>query len=267
VNILEKIIEHKIQEVELQKANYCVDAYNLRKKCDELPETKSFKKVLAEKTIKDKIALIAEVKKASPSKGVIRDNFNPLEIALAYQNAGASAVSVLTDEKFFQGSIEYLINIAKAVNIPILRKDFIIDPFQVYQTRLIGADIILLIISALSIRQFKELYAISKDIGLDVIVEVHNEQEYDIAERAGAEIIGINNRNLKNFKVSIDQTLNLIRNKNISNKFIVSESGINSYSDINILKQNGISAVLVGEYFMKKDDIQYAVYELMKDLI
>jgi indole-3-glycerol phosphate synthase len=265
MNFLDKIIEYKKEEVKNQKKEF--DINELKDLCLKNISSISFIDKLKTANSSGKIALVAEVKKASPSKGLIRADFNPVEIARIYQEAGASAISVLTDEKFFQGPAQYLIDVKKITNLPVLRKDFIIDSFQIYQTKAMGADIILLIASALSNDQLVEFYKLSKDIGLEVLLEVHNEKEFDFALNMGAEIIGINNRNLETFEVSINNTIDLIKNKDISEKFIISESGISSYSDIKLLKNAGVSGVLIGESFMRQEDIARAIHEIMRDYI
>lgn len=266
MNILEEIINYKKEVVEAQKKQLGLTIDDLKSQIQELPHVISFEQKLKQKKQLNETALIAEVKKASPSKGIIRADFNPLEIALAYQTAGADAISVLTDEKFFQGNIDYLIEIKKHVNIPVLRKDFIIDPFQIYHSRLIGADIILLIVSALEKNKLKELYNLATDIGLEVLVETHNENEFEIAQHElGAKIIGINNRNLKTFEVSLDATVNIVKNKQIDDLFVISESGIFTNQDINYLRKFNISGVLVGESLIRQDNIIVAVNKLMNN--
>lgn len=263
MNFLDKIIEYKKTEVIEQKKHLNLNENQLETLCKDLPATKSFIKKLEKLKNTDNIALIAEIKKASPSKGLIRENFDPVSIAIAYQNAGVHAISVLTDKKFFQGSIQYLKDVRQVTDLPILRKDFIIDKFQIYQTRLMGADIILLIASALEISILKEYYNLAKSIGLEVLLEVHTEKELDLAVSLGAKLIGINNRNLETFEVSLDTTLNLICNKDLSGKFIISESGINNYSEVKLLQDNGVSGILAGESLMRQDNIEMAVKSLL----
>lgn len=243
MTILDEILNHKKQEVLKQKKNI-----------------RSFYKLLQD----GEFGVIAEVKKASPSKGVIREDFNPEEIAISYAHAGASAISVLTDEKFFQGNIQYLKSIRKLVELPLLRKDFIIDEFQVYETKLIGADIILLIASALDKVQLKDYYDLSSEIGLDVLLEVHDKKEFDIALETGAKIIGINNRNLKTFEVSLQNTLDIIKNEIPDGVFVISESGIQNNSDVKMLKDKGVSGVLVGESLMRENNIENALKNLIQ---
>ncbi|MFH0702195.1 MAG: indole-3-glycerol phosphate synthase TrpC [bacterium] len=263
MSFLNNIIEYKKIEVSREKTDFNQSFSELEKACQKPPPVKSFINSLKDCSEHNEIALIAEVKKASPSKGIIREVFDPVAIAIAYEKAGAKAISVLTDEKFFQGSIQYLKDIKKVVKLPVLRKDFIIDPFQIYQTRLIGADIILLIASVLEFSKLKEYYNLSKKIGLEVLIEVHTKEELDSVLKLDAKIIGINNRNLETFKVSIVNTINLIQNKNIFDKFIISESGINNYSDVVILKNAGVSGILVGESLIRQDNTEKAVLDIL----
>jgi len=262
MTILDTILEYKKTEVENQKK--ACSQEELINKCQNLPETKSFLSTLKKNKENNKISLIAEVKKASPSKGVIKADFKPVEIAEIYQKAGASAISVLTDENFFQGSIQYLKDIKKIVEIPILRKDFIIDEYQIYQTREMGADIILLIASALEKSQLKDFYNISKELGLDVLFEVHDKKEFDFALDINADIIGINNRNLKTFEISLNHTVDLIKDIKINNEYIISESGIDNFQDVTFLKAYGVDGILVGESLIKSNDIEKSVLDLLK---
>lgn len=262
MNILDTIIEYKKSEVQNNKKLCSLD--DLKQKCYSLSPPKSFLEILLNFKLKNKTALIAEVKKASPSKGIIREDFNPLEIAKIYQKTGAAAISVLTDEKFFQGSAEYLKEIKKNIDIPILRKDFIIDEYQIYETREMGADIILLIASALSKSKLKEFYSISKELGLTVLLEVHDKKEFDFALKINAEIIGINNRDLQTFEVCLDNTIELIKDKKFNNSFIISESGIHNNDDVKLLKSFGVDGILVGESLIKSSDIEKAVISLLE---
>jgi indole-3-glycerol phosphate synthase len=261
MNILETIIEHKKKEVEEQKKLYPLD--KLQENIKNCKNTKSLLEKLQTAKNANKVALIAEIKKASPSKGIIKEDFNPVEIAKIYEKAGASAISVLTDEKFFQGKIQYLKDVKNVVNIPVLRKDFIIDEYQVYQTREMGADIILLIAAALSKEQLQSFYSLSKKLGLDVLLEVHDKEEYEFAREINADIIGINNRNLKTFEISLENTINLIKDENLNNTFIISESGINSEEDVKILKSFGVGGILVGESLMKSNNIEQSIISLL----
>ena len=208
-----------------------------------------------------RVQLIAEVKKASPSRGVLCPNFNPVELAKTYAQGGATAISVLTDEKHFQGSIDHLTAIRKDVKLPLLRKDFIIDTYQVYESRACGADALLLIVAILSQEQLEELLSLSHSLGLKCLVEVHSEGEVERALLSGAEIIGTNNRDLNTFTTDINTTrrlLPLIPPRRI----VVSESGIKSRSDVEKLKDWGVNAVLVGEALVTSGDILSKMKEL-----
>ena len=262
MTILDTILKYKKTEVENQKKLCSID--ELINKCKNFPETNSFLNILKKNKENKKISLIAEVKKASPSKGIIKEDFNHVEIAQIYQNAGASAISVLTDEKFFQGSIQYLKDIKKISKIPVLRKDFIIDEYQIYQTREMCADIILLIAAALEKNQLIDFYKLSKKLGLDVLLEVHDKEEFDFALEINADIIGINNRNLKTFEVSLDTTINLIKDVKLNNNYIISESGIKTSEDVCFLKSYGVDGILVGESLIKSNDIEKSIINLLK---
>ena len=204
--------------------------------------------------------IIAEVKKASPSKGIIREDFNPVEIAKIY-NEVADAMSVLTEPHFFQGSIEYLKKINEISKIPLLRKDFIIDEFQIAEAYASGADFVLLIAKALNLKELQNLYNFAINTGLEVLFEIHDEEDLDKALKVGAEIIGFNHRDLKTFEMHMDLSEKLIKNLPKS-CIIVAESGINDFGTVKKLHQNGVDAFLVGEHFMRQNDIKKAVLEL-----
>lgn len=212
-----------------------------------------FEKALTQKSAPREIAFICEVKKASPSKGVIAVDFPYVDIARDYQAAGADAISVLTEPDFFQGSNEFLTDIKEQVTIPVLRKDFIIDAIQIYEASLIGADAILLICSILDTEQIKEYIGIADSLGLSALVEAHDEAEIEQALAAGARIIGVNNRNLKTFEVDIDNSIRL-RQLVPPEILFVSESGIRTPEDIAKLRKNGTDAVLIGETLMRSGD-------------
>jgi indole-3-glycerol phosphate synthase len=199
------------------------------------------------------LRIIAEIKKASPSKGVLREDFDPVKIALGYEKGGAAALSVLTDEKFFMGSLSYLRAIREAVGIPILRKDFIIDPYQVYEARLYGTDALLLIVSALAQDELEELLALTRSLGMNAVVEVHDEGELERALGAGCRIIGINNRDLRTFEVDLGVSARLSR-KIPGGVIVIAESGISSGDDIKNLMAQGVHVFLIGETFMKAAD-------------
>ncbi len=248
--ILKKIIEYKKEFIAERKRN--ISLKDIKLKIDACQEPRNFYTALLNpKTIP---SVIAEVKKASPSKGVIRIDFNYIEFAKSYEKNMASAISVLTDEKFFQGSDFFLTAIKANVNLPLLRKDFIIDEYQIFESLAIGADAILLIVKCLTPTQISDFIAVAKSLKLGVLVEVHNVKEAEIALSAGAAIIGINNRNLETFEVDLQHTVNV--SKSIPDTvLVVSESGIKTKDDISfLLKNSKIKAVLVGETLMRAKD-------------
>lgn len=257
--LLTKIIEHKKKEVEAAGARTPLE--DLKKRAGSICVRSAFKKSISRK---GHVNLIAEIKKSSPSRGLIRPDFDPLTIALSYQGAGAAAISVLTDERFFDGKLEYLKNISERMTVPILRKDFIIDEYQVYEAAVNGAEAVLLIAHILTHEELKRLYDLARELGMEVLLEVHNEEEVDKALSANASIIGINNRDLNTFEVDISTTERLIH-KIPENKVIVSESGIGSYEQIMFLKSLGVNAVLVGESLMRADNPADMVRRLMKN--
>lgn len=208
------------------------------------------------------ISLIAEAKKASPSKGLIRPDFDPVAIARAYEEAGAQAVSILTDEHFFQGSLDYIPMVRREVSLPVLRKDFIIHEIQIREARLSGADAVLLICSILEESRINDYLALSGELGMDSLVEVHDEWELEKALKAGSRLIGINNRNLQDFSVDLETTIRVSR-EIPEGMAVVSESGIKDYEDIRKLESAGITAVLVGESLMRAEDPAAAVRTLM----
>ncbi|WP_086287004.1 indole-3-glycerol phosphate synthase TrpC [Campylobacter sp. P0085] len=213
------------------------------------------------KSLKDGINIIAEVKKASPSKGVIRDNFDPLQIALEYERAGAWAISILCEPHYFLGSIEYLGLVRRFVNLPLLRKDFIIDRYQIAQARIYGADMILLIAKALDTKSLIELSNYANELNLTVLMEIHDEEDLEKALQTNAKLIGINHRNLKTFDMDMELSLKL-KELIPSDRVVVAESGLYSYNQILSLNQNGIRGFLIGEHFMRQDDIYQAVMDI-----
>lgn len=207
------------------------------------------------------IAVIAEVKKASPSKGIICQDFDPIKIATSYEEGGAEAISVLTDERFFQGSLEYIPLVRQTVKLPVIRKDFIIDELQIDQSNRYGADAILLIAAILVQEQLRDYLQMAAELGIDVLVEVHNEKELEKSLAAGSRIIGINNRDLRDFTVDLATTLRL--RQEIPDAIpVVSESGIRNRDDIRTLQDRGIIAVLIGESLMRSDDRAAALRKL-----
>ena len=213
------------------------------------------------KSLKDGINIIAEVKKASPSKGVIRDNFDPLQIALEYERSGAWAISVLCEPHYFLGSIEYLGLVRRFVNLPLLRKDFIIDRYQIAQARIYGADMILLIAKALDTKSLTELSNYANELNLTVLMEIHDEEDLEKALQTNAKLIGINHRNLKTFDMDMELSFKL-KELIPSDRVVVAESGLYSYNQILSLNQNGIRGFLIGEHFMRQDDIYQAVMDI-----
>ena len=243
--ILDTIVARKREEVELLKRNGIQIPESFRDK--EIPPPRGFIKAL---TDHEGVAIIAEAKKASPSKGVICPDFDPVAIAKNYEKMGAQAVSVLTDVDFFQGSLLYLMQVREAITLPAIRKDFIIDSLQVREAKAHGADAILLIVAILELESLIDLRAEAEELGMDVLVEVHDEGELEIALKADCGLIGINNRNLKDFSMDLNTTFRL---KEIipDSVAVVSESGLKSRDDIVALEQAGIEAALIGESLMR----------------
>lgn len=219
---------------------------------------RSFRKSL---TSLPRPAVIAEVKKASPSKGIISEDFRPAEQAVAYQKAGAAAVSCLTEEYYFKGSAEYFKAVRKAINLPMIRKDFIIDPYQLYEAKAMGADAVLLIAAILSEEQMKEYRIIAESLGMDVLAESHDEKELEAVIAAGCSIFGINNRNLKTFEVSLENTKRLAKLVP-DGGILVSESGIKTAEDMKFLADLGADAVLIGETLMRSGSVESSMREL-----
>lgn len=213
----------------------------------------------------DRLAVIAEVKKASPSKGLIQPDFDPVATAKAYEAAGADAVSVLTEEQYFQGSSAYLSAIRKAVSLPLLRKDFIFDPYQIYEARVLGADAVLLIAALLSTEAIREFLAVAKSVGLACLTEVHNEEELERVLSAGCPIVGINNRNLKTFAVDLNVTARLSKSLP-ADTILVAESGMQKSADLHMVRKQGADAVLIGETLMRSADIRAALSSLREGL-
>lgn len=258
-DILAKILETKKAEV--------ATARQMRSESDMLREAKSrkdlrgFARALEEKITQGKPAVIAEIKKASPSKGVIRENFNPVEIASSYAAHGAACLSVLTDVKFFQGSYDYLRQARAACSLPVLRKDFMIDPYQIVHARALGADCILLIVAALSPQQLREFESVATELGMDVLVEVHDRAELDVALELNTSLIGINNRNLRTFETSLQTTLDLLP-AIPEGKRVITESGILAPEDVKQMRDHDVHAFLVGEAFMRAPEPGAALHDL-----
>jgi indole-3-glycerol phosphate synthase len=227
------------------------------------PPIRSFSNAIAKKISANQLAIIAEIKKASPSKGVLRGSFHPVTIARSYEKGGATCLSVLTDHDFFQGSESDLQMARGACELPILRKDFIIDPYQVYEARVIGADCILLIAAALGDAIMVELAQLAEHLNMDVLVEVHNAEELERALALNTLLIGINNRNLRNFEAKLETTLSLLP-QIPADRLVVTESGIHTSTDIMKMKQAGVSAFLIGETFIRAADPGLRLTELLR---
>ena len=257
--ILDKIVTAKRRELERSQVELPLP--ELKKRISAKASALDFASALRG----DGVRVIAEVKKASPSKGLLCPDFDPIELAKTYANNGASAISVLTEEKYFQGSLNYLRDISNALGdkrLPLLRKDFIFDSYQIYESRAYGADCLLLIVAILTPERLGELLDLSHKLGMDCLVEVHNEAELETALRGGAKVIGINNRDLTTFVVDLSTTERL-RPLIPSDRIVVSESGIKDRSDMEKLKKWGVDAVLVGESLMSAPDIAAKMKELL----
>jgi indole-3-glycerol phosphate synthase len=250
-DILQTILRRKAEEVAERAAR--VPLAELSARCEGLPPTRGFAAALQAKIDAGLPAVIAEVKKASPSKGVIRPDFHPADIAASYERGGAACLSVLTDVDFFQGADEYLVQARGACALPVLRKDFTVDAYQVYEARLLGADCILLIVAALGDAALAELSHLALDLGMDVLVEVHDIDELERALQVGAPLVGINNRSLRTFDVSLQTTLDL-KQAVPGDRLLVTESGIATPDDVALMRGNGVHAFLVGEAFMRAPD-------------
>ena len=250
-DILKKIIHRKQQEIIERKQIKAEDS--LIDEAKEALPVRCFVHAMRQRMMADKPAVIAEIKKASPSKGVIRENFNPAEIAKSYQQGGACCLSVLTDVDFFQGSDEYLKQARAACDLPVIRKDFIIDTYQVYEARAMGADCILLIVAVLTDEQILLLHDLAHELGMDVLIEVHDEEELQRVLPLESDLIGINNRNLHTFETSLATTINLLT-QIPDDRIVVTESGIHSIEHIELMRGHQVDAFLVGEAFMRADD-------------
>ena len=250
-DILQKILAVKVQEV--AKAQTVKPLATIRAEAEQAVLARDFTGAIRARIAAGLAAVIAEIKKASPSKGVLRADFRPADIASSYARHGAACLSVLTDEQFFQGSADYLKQARDACKLPVLRKDFIVDEYQVYQSRLMGADAILLIASALNVVQMQNYEALAHSLGMAVLVEVHDGKELDAALHLTTPLIGINNRNLRTFKVSLQTTLDLLPCIP-KGRIVVTESGILKSEDVMHLRSHDVQTFLVGEAFMRAAD-------------
>lgn len=250
-DILNKILNTKHAEVNAAKAERPL--VQMRDDAAKAPAPRDFVGAIRGKIFIGMPAVIAEIKKASPSKGVIREDFRPAEIARSYEQGGAACLSVLTDEQYFQGGPAYLKQARAACNLPVLRKDFMIEAYQIYEARAMGADCILLIVAALDLPRMRELESIAHDLGMAVLVEVHDGAELDLALHLQTPLIGINNRNLRTFDVTLDTTLGLLA-RIPEDRIVVTESGIFTAEDVALMRQNRVDTFLVGEAFMRAPD-------------
>jgi len=258
MNILSEILASKKDEVNSLKQKYSISSFESMEffNNDNLGITKNL-------NTNNHISIIAEIKKASPSKGLIRKDFNHLHIAEAYMRHNVNAISVLTDEKYFAGNIEYLKQIASIKNLPLLRKDFIVDEFQIFESKAYGADLILLIAEALTKTQIKDFTQIASEIGIQILLEIHSEEEISKIDFEINMLIGINNRDLKTFKVNLDTTINL-KKLLPADVLVISESGINNREAIQLLKSNKVNGILIGEHLMRSDNLDYEL-KLLKE--
>jgi indole-3-glycerol phosphate synthase len=250
-DILERILARKVREVAARAE--AVPPVRLRRQLGQAPPPRGFLSAISGRLQQGRPAVIAEIKKASPSKGVLREDFQPAAIAASYERAGATCLSVLTDHDFFQGAPRYLQEAREACALPVLCKDFIVDPHQILEARVWGADCVLLIVAALQDPRLAELAAQAEDLGMDALVEVHDAEELQRALRLSVPLIGINNRNLRTFDTRLDTTLGLLPGIP-KDRTVVTESGIHSPEDVALMRSNGVHTFLVGEAFMRAPD-------------
>ncbi|HSC69574.1 MAG TPA: indole-3-glycerol phosphate synthase TrpC [Cellvibrio sp.] len=256
--VLRKIIARKWEEIAERKAQ--VSLAQLKQRAAVQPTARGFVNAIENKIAQGKAGVIAEIKKASPSKGVIREHFVPAELARSYEQGGAACLSILTDVDFFQGADTYLQEARASVSLPVIRKDFLVDEYQIYEACAMGADCVLLIVAALTPEKLKELNTLAQSIGLDVLVEVHDQAELDIALELPNKLIGINNRNLHTFDVTLETTYKLL-DKISSDRIVVTESGILAPADVQAMRSKNVNAFLVGEAFMRVDEPGVALAE------
>jgi indole-3-glycerol phosphate synthase len=274
-DILQKILATKaveVQQAQAQMSQAAIEQALRVISVDQHPgiqcqdhAPRGFERALRNKVAANQPAVIAEIKKASPSKGVMRENFNPTEIAGQYARAGAACLSVLTDRDYFQGHADYLKAARRSCALPVLRKDFMVDAYQVYEARYWGADAILLIVAALSDAQLAELETVAFQLGMDVLVEIHDGDELDRALKLQSPLLGINNRNLRTFETSLQTTLDLLP-RVPSDRLLITESGILAPSDVTLMREHGVHGFLVGEAFMRQPDPGQALQSLFTEL-
>ncbi len=258
-DILQKIIKHKLHEISERKLS--ISLPEIKQQTTQTKPVRDYVAAIEKAIVDGKPAVIAEIKKASPSKGVIREYFKPAAIAADYHKHGASCLSVLTDQVFFQGHDSYIGHARQACDLPVLRKDFIIDAYQVYESKVLGADAVLLIVAALDDTSLHALAKLAAELELDVLVEVHDADELARALTLPCRLIGINNRNLHTFKTNLSTTLDLLA-KIPDGRIVVTESGINHRKDIELMRANGVNAFLVGEAFMRAESPGQALADL-----
>jgi len=250
-DILKKILQRKHEEIAERSEKLALE--DLKKYAEQASPVRGFIAAIESRLAENKSAVIAEIKKASPSKGILRENFNPSEIAKTYEANGATCLSILTDADFFQGSENFLKQARSVCSLPVIRKDFIIEPYQVYEARMINADCILLIVAALDDVMMKELLALAHELEMDVLMEVHDEQEMKRALATDAKLIGINNRSLHTFETSLQTSLSML-DMVPDDRILVTESGIHTKEDVKLMCDNDIHVFLVGEAFMRAED-------------
>ncbi len=258
-DILQKILRTKQEEIAARSAVRSLAQW--QEEAASASPVRGFEQAMRKRLAAGESAVIAEIKKASPSKGLIRENFDPPAIAASYERGGAACLSVLTDAQYFQGSEQYLQAARAACQLPVIRKDFIVDRYQVYEARAIGADCILLIVAALADAQMTDLYALATELGMDALIEVHDKDELGRALRFNAPLIGINNRNLRTFETSLQTTLELLPDVP-DNVLLVTESSIHTPADVQLMREHGVNAFLVGEAFMRAEDPGSALKQL-----
>jgi len=250
-NILDKILATKREEIRLTSSYRPIE--DLQREVGDAPIVRNFEQAIRNKIANGESAVIAEIKKASPSKGVIREQFDPITIAQTYEQNGAACLSVLTDRDYFMGAAEYLVAARSATQLPVLRKDFIVDPYQIFEARCMGADCILLIVAALEQSQMLELEHVATQLGMSVLVEAHSQEEFERAIQLETSLIGVNNRDLRTFETSLETTFGLI-SALPEDRILITESGIHDRADVTLMRERGVFAFLVGEAFMRQPD-------------
>ena len=259
INILDEIVEHKRREITQRQG--VASQGELEQRVKQAPEVRPFAAAMMRRIDQGHPAVIAECKKASPSKGLIREDYKPKLIAKSYAAGGATCLSVLTDEKYFQGKDEHLVAARAACELPVIRKDFVIDPYQVFEARTLGADCILLIVACLDDTTLQELANLATKLGMDVLIEVHDRTELERAMRLRMPLVGINNRDLRRFVTDIETTIGLLRDVP-DDRLVITESGIHTVEDVEKLRSHGVNAFLVGEAFMRAPDPGEMLHQL-----